>query len=218
MNFAFPNPTTVTLQHLNVRNEKHGDEDATALDLKFSRTAGNDCLDAFHPDLMVALYFRAKEADDQAEIEGVPKVMTNLRFPRMAPLGWALDLTGCTVVVEYGIDEASSITLNDCKVNKFKIEPAEGGSVTVAFRVQTSSIPDGALDKLSKLLNSETSITLELPEPGTEDKGKQGVIDGTTGHPGVASLEQARKSKKPADDREAGDIFADVHGAESAGA
>ena len=164
MNFEFPEATTVTLEHLNVRTEKHADANATALDLKFSRETGNDSLALFHPKLLQSLYYRAKVTTDQKEIEGVEKIAPNLRFPKLAPLAWDDEIVGARVLIEFGIDDDSAVLLTPAVVDKFRIECSEGGSVCTTFRVQCSNIPDGALDKLGKLLNSETRITIKKPD------------------------------------------------------
>jgi hypothetical protein len=186
MTFELPKPVAVKLLHVNLRGEKHGDDTEPAIDLKLSMLAANDVLDLFHPKLKSSLYFRSESTDAQAEVPGVPQVLPNKLFSAMQPLAWDLELTGCKVVVDYGLgeDAGSNVELCDCKVNAFRIDPKEGGSVEVTFRVQTSNIPDGALDKLSRKLNQETQITLVRPE--VKEEPKQKAIDGTVGHPGAA--------------------------------
>lgn len=195
--FQFPTPTAVTLDHVNLRAEKHGDESAAAIDLKFTREAGNDILDLFHPKLRESLYFRSAETEAQGDIEGVPKVLPNLLFSRLQPLAWELEHTGAKVVIDYGLGDDSNVELHDCKLNAFRIAPKEGGTVAVTFRVQTSTIPDGALDKLSGLLQRETQITLTLPEVKAEPK--QAPIDGTEGHPALSKSEKKRKAAQQGD-------------------
>ncbi len=205
MKFEFLQPTSCTLDHINVRSEKHGSETRTAVDLKFSRTSANDCLERYAPGLLTALYHRAQATEDQGELEGVEPIgYPDLRFPGLAPLTFYHEQSGCLLTIDFGLGGASNLVMGSCKVNKHKVECAQGGSVTESWRIQTSDLPEGALDKLSRILESETQITLALPEE------KQPAIDGTVGHPGVASLEKARRERKgeeqPALD--ATDIFA----------
>lgn len=202
MTFQFMTPTSVQLDHVNLRAEKHGDDSAPAIDLKFTRESGNDILDLFHPKLREALYFRAEQTEAQGDIEGVEQVLPNLQFAKLAPLAWDLEHTGAKVTIDYGLGAGSNIDLVDCKVNAFRISPKEGGTVSVTFRVQTSNIPDGALDKLSGLLQRETQITLTLPEPKAEPK--PAAIDGTT-----EGFEADRKKGRKK--QEAGDAFAEAH-------
>ena len=59
--FTFDTPTAVKLGHVNLRAEKHGEQSAPAIDVKFVRQAGNDALAMLHPGLKDALYFRDEQ-------------------------------------------------------------------------------------------------------------------------------------------------------------
>lgn len=161
--FTFDTPTAVKLGHVNLRAEKHGEQSAPAIDVKFVRQAANDALAMLHPGLKDALYFRDEQTEAQGQIDGVPEIAPNLRFPKLGSLAWDLEMTGCSVVVDYGLGEGSNISLSDCKVNNFRIEMSEGGTTDITFRVQTSNFPSGALDKLAGKLGQETQITLWAP-------------------------------------------------------
>lgn len=163
MSFTFDKPTAVRLVHVNLREEKHGDESVAAIDLKFVRTHGNDQLALLHPKLKEAFYWRADETEKQGDIDGVEQIAPNLRFPAIPSLVWDLEMTGCSVVVDYGLGKGSNISLSDCKVNNFRVEMSEGGTTDITFRVQTSNFPTGALDKLAGKLGQETQITLWAP-------------------------------------------------------
>lgn len=179
--FELSSPASVTLAHVNLRVETHGDTPATAIDLKFVRETRNADLGMLHPMLLDALYYRSDATEAQEEITDIERILPNLRLPQLQTLAWQLEMTGCRVEIDYGLgDDESNIVLTDCKVNGFKIDAHEGGTVAITFRVQTSHIPDGALDKLSGLLAHETAITLTQPEAVK-------AIDGTTGHPGLAA-------------------------------
>lgn len=169
MNFRYARPTPVTLAHVNLRAEKHGDDSAPAIDIKFVRTAPNAELDALNPHLCTAMYWRDRGTEDQAEIEGVDKIAPNLRLPQIESFPWKLELTGCRVEIDYGLGKKSNIVLTDCKVNAFRITCKEGGTVEITFRVQTSHFPEGALDKLAGKLDQETAIVLEVPEQSDDD-------------------------------------------------
>lgn len=172
MKFQLPTPTSVKLTHINVRTEKHGDESATALDLKFCLTAGNTALQMFSPKLQKALYWRSKDTESQASIDGVEQILPDLRFPELGTLVWEGDMTA-RLEIEYGVADAMLFT--PVRVNAFRVDCSQGGSVDITFRVQTSNIPDGALDKLSRQLDGEIKIVLTPSE-----EPKQEVIEPTS--------------------------------------
>ena len=197
MPYAFPTPTTVKLAHINMRLEKHGDESVTALDLKFIRTGPNSELGMLHPKLQAMLYWRSKMTNDQRSIEGVEQVLPDLRFPELGTLVWDLEMTA-RIVIQTGTGE---MVLNPVKVNQFRIDPLQGGSVETTFRVQTSEFPDGALDTLGRMLDSDVTITLEphTDKPSEAPKSNKGkstapAKDAPTGEASKAALDASGKS------------------------
>lgn len=189
MPFAFPTPTTVKLAHINMRLEKHGDDSVTALDLKFIRTAPNSELKLLHPKLQAMLYWRSKMTNDQRDIEGVEQILPDLRFPELGTLAWDLEMTA-RITIETG---TGSIVFNPVKVNQFRIDPLQGGSVETTFRVQTSEIPAGALDALSRMLDSDVQITLEphTEKPSEAPKSKKGASTAPEKQPQAVTPESA---------------------------
>ena len=70
--------------HLNVRDEKHGDDMVLAEDIKIEADVPNKFLDELSPGLRAALF--TKEGDPQVDID--KDHLTMLRFPQIAPLKW----------------------------------------------------------------------------------------------------------------------------------
>jgi len=93
----------------------------------------------------------------------------------------------------------------------------EGGSVVLLFRVGTSDISEHEAGVLFGKLGQEVMLTLRAPV-----KADGPVIDGTTGHPGLADSQAAHGDDATdlfaagASDRHAGD-FGDADGAPGAG-
>lgn len=174
MNFTFPTMRTVRLDHINIRNETHGDKPVTAVDLRFIVAGSNDLLALFAPGLQQALCFNQAAEQGQQDIGDVPTVLPNLRFPKMAPLVWTDEIATARVEIDYGTGGPSNIILNPCKVNNFKAELKEGGSTEISFRVQTSNVTPEVIGALTGKLKCETQITLTLPEVA------KGTIDGST--------------------------------------
>jgi len=152
-------------QNLNLRPEKHGDENVPGADLKISITVPNDTLAEFHPSLKSFLFRDTDpELDDLADraTEG-----PRLRFGRkMDVLRWKHEIVGAHLTIHYGTDsKESNVVLDDVTVDHFQIEPMDGGSVVLTFRVKCN--PDEkAVGKLSTLMGGEIEFSLVPPEEG----------------------------------------------------
>lgn len=174
--FAFRNPTDVTLTHVNFRKEIHGDDHRQAVDLNMSVDVPNTLLDTIVPGLREALYCNNDAANGQVEIVDLPETLPNLRFPRLNGGKFALDdkkakLAGYDLVVEYGLnDERSKMAFDCCKVVKRSIETREGGTVRVSWQVQYSGdrLDQETCGKLALL--EQDLIAIELIPPVVEQR------------------------------------------------
>lgn len=168
MAFELEDFTPVKITSVNPRSERHGPEELhPAVDIGISLTTCNDILSALDGKLLDALYTKNANADQggQQSLDGVEEVshLPNLKFPLMGALKWKKELIGYTLTVMHGV--GSDIVLTGCKVSKFTIDPKEGGSVELSFRVQSSdSLDERTLGKLSLLVQNEVEIMLEAPE------------------------------------------------------
>lgn len=223
MKFELPALTKGKCTHVNFRPENHGDEPQMAVDINVNFNLPNTALDMFDPDLRRALYFSQAGDNGQTDIDGVDKVLPNFRFPSLkVPFGWEAALTGFTLEIDYGLgDEGdSNLRLEMCKVGKFKLTPAEGGTVNIACQIQnnTDQLDTDMCGKLSGLaLAPYIELRLIAPEVVPENAGgpdeddvDPDAPDGDTGWPFPGS-------RPPADPPlSAGDIFANaVDGAPS---
>lgn len=151
--------------NLNLRPEKHGDENVPGADLKLSITAPSDILAEFHPSLR-SLLFRAPEADEQDLVDQTHEAPSEsrLRFgSRLHVIKWDAEIVGASLTVHYGTGGKSDIALDDVTVDSFSIEPMDGGSVVLTFRVKCN--PDEkAVGKLSTLMGNEIEFSLVPPE------------------------------------------------------
>lgn len=177
MAFEIEEFTPVKIKSVNPRSERHGPEELhPAVDIGVILTTGNNILTALDGKLLDALYTKNANADQggQQSIDGVEEVssLPNLKFPKMGALKWKYDLMGYTLTVQHGV--GSDIVLTGCKVSKFTIDPKEGGSVELSFRVQSSdSLDERTLGKLSLLVQNEVEIMLEAPE--AKQDGQQDI-------------------------------------------
>lgn len=213
MKFELPALTKGKCTHVNFRPENHGDEPQMAVDINVNFNLPNTALDMFDPELRKALYFSQAGDNGQTDIEGVDKILPNFKFPNLkVPFGWEAALTGFTLEIDYGLgDEGdSNLRLEMCKVGKFKLTPAEGGTVNIACQIQnnTDQLDTDMCGKLSGLaLAPYIELRLIAPEVVIEKEADKPApakadADGTWPFPG---------SRPPADPPlSAGDIFANA--------
>lgn len=175
MAFEIEEFTNAKLTNVNVRSEKNGPNQLNpATDLFFKIDAPNSILSQFDGHLLSAIYHRsAAAAGDGAQqaLDGIEQVsdLPNLRFPSMRPIEWGWDLDGYTLTIGHGLGGASDIPLTDCKVDRFKLTPREGGTVEVKFRVRCSNhLTEKAMGKLALLVQNEVPITLIAPATGEQ--------------------------------------------------
>lgn len=194
--FALPEPTIVTIEHINVRDENHGDEKVTAIDVKLSMECSNHILALFHPLMRLWLYFKSSSPASRTEQPALdleePNDLPDLRFPHLDPLKWHEDLEGRTLVLDYGIGGSSNVKFADCKANEFKIECKQGGTVKLTWRVQCSQPGERAIGKLAGILKHQVPATmigspeslalLEGAAPGSDEawpfNESAGAVDG----------------------------------------
>jgi hypothetical protein len=151
----------VTLNHLNVRLENHGDKHEPALDLKLSLRGHAEVLELLDPALPPLLFGKSGPRKGQQGFEETTPPA--LRFPLIAGLKWGAEQTGCEVELSYGIDGSSAVRFASASINQFRVTFEEADVVELTFRVQTA-IPDGALDKPKAMLGQSFPVRIEPPE------------------------------------------------------
>lgn len=156
----------VTIEHVNLRDEKHGEDTVSAMDIKVTLKISNNRLDTLiHPKLRKSNYFDRELDGGQVRLDdGQPELLPNLMFPEMhQPIKWpGLELTNTRVVFDYGMGEerGSNIDLHSCKVKSFFLTLMEGGTVEITFTIQNNEFPDGVLDKLRRKLSQDLPLLL----------------------------------------------------------
>lgn len=156
--------TKVKLVDYNPRSEFHGKDIVTAGDLMISVDLPNDVLASFHPALKSLLYHfdQGLEADlvDQSN-NGDPNYKPHIRMPQLGvPLKWSDSMIGAAVTVHYGVK--SAIDLETCNIDGFKIEPKQGGTVTLGFKI--AAHPDEKQSgKLCTMIQTDIEISIAPP-------------------------------------------------------
>lgn len=154
----------VKLSSVNPRAEIHGEERKPACDLKFEVNCASDVLLDFHPELRQMLFKKSEDPDLVEQSE--PDALTALRFPRLGTLKYDWEGTGYTLTLAYGIGGKSDIVLGECQVDSMRIDPMNGGTVKLGFRVICH--PESKqMGQLCELIQQDIDISVTPPEAET---------------------------------------------------
>lgn len=148
------------LTSVNPRAELHGEDKKPAVDLKFEVAADNGVLANFGADLRSSLYTLPDAQEDLID----PERLTKLKYPKMSGFKWEQEGAGYTAEIDYGLGGDSNIVLEDLKVDGFRIQPMEGGTVIVSFRA-IAHPDEGDTGKLCSLIQRDVELTLTAPPP-----------------------------------------------------
>jgi hypothetical protein len=189
MDFRIDNDADIKLEHLNVRIEKHGDADATAVDLKLEYVTSNKVLDQFHGDLREALY--APEQGKSKRIPGVEATLPTRVFTQLEPLHWSDEAPCRKLTIRFGINGTTDLILPAATADRFVIQPLDGGSVALTFRVRACCDDERVLGRLPMLLNRLLPMRLEpditamaAQQDQPQEKTGEVVGDGSWPFPG----------------------------------
>ena len=152
MGFKIEN--TATLANVNIRKEKHGDEDVTAVDLKFEVESAP--LDVIFPLLGIS-EGEAGRAEQEAIING----LWNGDEPRCS------GLDGVNSWAKYdhahwmkgGITEGHRIEIS--KIKGFVFNPVGGRRVDLAFTVSISDPPDHLIEKAAACMKDLVELHID---------------------------------------------------------
>ena len=123
------------LEHVNLGEEKHGDESVLRYDLKIKADLPNSFLSLLDPSLKSSLYRAEGEAPgDQAGLLEDGTHLPVLRYPAMGDLTWEGRMPAASVVL-HGARKKDLVELEG-DVDKIRLSCKEGGTVEVTFRVQ----------------------------------------------------------------------------------
>jgi hypothetical protein len=159
------------LTSVNPRAEIHGDDTVPAADLGLTFDAPNSILAHFGPQLLGSLYSKAVAKDAppaaaQGELDTVPQVSNqpHLRNPSIdGALKIRFEGIGYKVRFDHGLGGDSDIAFEGVKVNGIRLTPKEGGTVSVALRVQITDPEPGDLGHLCQRIGNDVRVSLEAP-------------------------------------------------------
>ena len=158
--------TETTLASVTNRVEKHGDDDKQAVSCGFEITTSNDILDLIDKDLAPRLY----KHPDSKPLPGVRDALTVLACNSIDRVLLPTKHDGWTLEVDDGIDDTTPMVFGDVKVDKFSVEPKQGGSVVLRLRVGTSDLDAARAGMLAMHVGRPLWIKLIAPKAGEEKK------------------------------------------------
>jgi len=160
-----------TLEHINVRTERHGDRPTGAVDLKFSFIESSDLLIEARPSLRSFLF--KPEETPQEQIDDVEQVPTVRRFGDLIQgISLKCPIKGADVLIGFGLGGPSDIDLETADVKNHHVAIMEGGSCRYQLMVKATPTSE-QVKKLFEVLGGEVDLTIILP------KDKQGsLLDG----------------------------------------
>lgn len=162
---------TATLKTVTPREEKHGDESVPAISMRFEIQAANTILDALLPSLRTTLYTKPP---GQYTLDGIEETTPLLRTAGIDQVLLQSKFEGWSMAVDFGIDDTTAIRCGSCKVDKFTVEPMDGGTVRLFLRVRTSDISAESAGNLMMMIGGDVTLSLTAPKPAAA------AIDGST--------------------------------------
>lgn len=164
------------ITHLNLRSEKHGDENEPACDLKVSVDLAAERLDDIHPGLCESLYRRPSSGDQIALIDKkAEQAFTVVRHPGLEPVKLKQKFPGyeLQVFTPEG-DGSEGLVFADAEVKNFTITPHGGGTTNVTFSVGTNVDEDDIAGLLPFLRDPDAVLTLVPPKAQAQIDAEQG--------------------------------------------
>jgi hypothetical protein len=147
------NKQVCKIANLNFRSEKHGEDTKLAVDIKIVTDVSNGFLAYLHPTLKSSLYAKDEANPDLIDEHHMPV----RRYPEIPEIKWALSMPKIELVL-HGDRKANDIQL-EATIDKLRLAPKEGGTVTLTFRAQVHPSPNES-GKLSALLDQDVKVSI----------------------------------------------------------
>jgi hypothetical protein len=156
------------IAHINIRTEKHGEEEILAADVKVEADVTNDFLSYLDPTLKWSLY--AKPEGGQGELIQDDSHMPRLRYAFLPELRWA-DKMAKAVFIIHGKKKTDDVEF-EASVDKLCLQCKEGGTVSISFRAAVLPTPAQS-GFLAGMLGTEAKVSVrEAGDPGDGDGGE----------------------------------------------
>lgn len=154
------------IAHLNVRTEKHGEEDVLAVDVTVASDVTNDFLSYLNPTLKWSLY--AKPDSGQGDLIQDDAHLPRLRYAELSELRWVGTMPKAAFII-HGKKKSDDLALEG-DVGKLVLTCKEGGTVSIAFKVAVLPTPE-QLGALSALLGTEAKVSVREADAADPEAG-----------------------------------------------
>ncbi|MEX3994845.1 hypothetical protein AB4Y35_29210 [Paraburkholderia sp. EG286A] len=159
----------VKIAHLNLRTEKHGDEDVNALDIKITFDLPNTRLNDIAAGLRESLY----EASSDPDLLGPDgDHLTHLRYPQLGKEGkfpWIAEWSSVGFHLHTGNGRGKGDLLwVESTFGQLVVQPKEGGTCSCVARAQVLPTPDETA-KLASLLKHDVPASTDMSKAVTTD-------------------------------------------------
>ena len=153
--------------HVNLREEKHGDDPVLACDVKITTDVPNTFLSQLSPHLKASLYQAEGDgAAAQAPLLEDGTHLPVLRYPQLGVLKWDMKMMGAAVTL-HGAKKADDVLLA-CEVNELRLAPKEGGTVEITFRCQFIPEPE-QVAAVGAMLGRQVKVSVRPGDATAQD-------------------------------------------------
>lgn len=186
-----------TITGIDIQSLKQGQTDVKpAVVLHIEQTLANSSLNMLDKSLLPFLFEKSTgKTERQQVLDGVDVVS---QFPQLTDaavalgdLHWKGEQTGSTLKIYEGVTGDRDIKLSDCKVQKVKLSPTEGGAVVWSYQVYTSDVDQDTIGALGVLKSLTRDIELEAAQPVS---AKQRTLDDGKGEKKLTPAQALQKS------------------------
>lgn len=149
--------------HLNLRKERHGEDDAAAADLKFTLNAPNTILNTIDPAILPAFFRKADKGMQQNLPMDGSSDLVALNLPMLGEQDINAKYEGYELSIGSLLEHIEAVFFADCKVKKISWKPLEGGSVSMAFTVSVLLDEDDDAELIAAWRRGSVRLTLTPP-------------------------------------------------------
>jgi len=149
----------IKIQHINVRDEHHGEVTVIVLDLKITTDVPNTALDRLSPTLRESLFAPDPKLGNLLDDGHRPHV----KNPELGTLKWAGKFGPVSLYLHLGQKAKDDIMMVEATADNILIDPKEGGTCAVTMRLQVRPTVNER-GRLTDYLRQEIKGTLNASE------------------------------------------------------